>query len=319
MVASFLENVPNVTQLGGQVLDIARYVNNNPNWGATNPSIGYQAKKGLAITLRSSNYVIDPNGVYRVTEGKAFNSRIYFSELDKELKLRNLRQIDLDGLESDYPRGLEDPKLFWRDGAWHFTCVAPGIPEPGKRAARMAIAKLDHKCTKVVDFQKFPGPDPGVPEKNWMVPYEPNPNFDWIYGPNAIVKNHRLTSYMTDHPTTTQLRGSSNLHELGTGDYIAVLHKKYLNREQQVSRVTFSTELQNKMNYVHYFGRYDRKGNLLEISKPFIFFKHGVEFAAGIVMKDKNFLISFGRNDVSSHIAVMPVRTVFESLQPIEY
>ena len=316
---SDLNDTPNINQLGGRIVDLARYVDNNPHWGATNASIGYQPNKGLVVALRSSNYVITPDGQYKVTEGKHFMSKVYFSELDKDLKMKKLRQIDLSGIDQELPRGLEDPKLFWRDGSWNFTCVVPGIPEPGKRAARMAIAKLDHKCTKVVDFQKFPGPDPGVPEKNWMVPYEPNPNFDWVYGPNAIVKNHRLTSYMTDHPVTTQLRGSSNLHQLGTGDYIAVLHKKYLNQQQQVNRVTFSSETRTTMSYVHYFGRYDMKGNLLELSKPFIFFKHGVEFAAGLTMQGKDFLISFGRADVSSHIAVMPVRTVLESLQPIEY
>lgn len=316
---SDLENTPNITQLGGHIVDLARYVNNNTNWGATNPSIGYQPNKGLVVALRSSNYIINAQGNYQIVEGKHFMSKVYFSELDKDLKMRKLREIDLSDIDHDLPRGVEDAKLFWRDGSWNFTCVVPGLPESGKRAARMAIAKLDHKCTKVIDFQKFPGPDPGTPEKNWMVPYEPNPNFDWIYGPNAIVKNHKLTSYMTDHPTTTQLRGSSNLHKLGDNTYIAVLHKKYLNRQQEINRVTFASDTQVSMRYVHMFGRYDTKGNLLEISKPFIFSKPGVEFAAGLTMRGKDFLISFGRNDVSSHIAVLPVRTVFESLQAIEY
>jgi len=192
-------DVPNVSQLGGKVVDLARYVDDNTKWGATNPSVGYYPNKGLVVALRSSNYIIDNQGKYRVVEGPHFISRVWFSELTKDYKLRKLRQIDLDGLETEHPRGLEDPKLFFRDGHWHFTCVAPGLPEPGKRATRMAIAKLDHKCTKIIDFYKVPGLDPATPEKNWMLPYEPSPHFDWIYGPNAIVKNHKLTAYMTDH------------------------------------------------------------------------------------------------------------------------
>lgn len=313
------KDAPNISQLGGRVVDLARYVDNNVNWGATNPSIGYYPNKGLVTTIRSSNYIIDPQGNYVVQEGHHFVSRIFFSELTKDLKLRKLRQIDLNGLESDYPRGLEDAKLFFRDGHWHFTCVVPGVPEPGKRASRMAIAKLDHKCTKIIDFKKYPGPDPGTPEKNWMVPYQPSPHFDWIYGPNAIVKNHQLRTYMTDHPTTTALRGSSNLHLLGDGTYLAVLHKKYLNRTQQVNAATFGFTTQSSMNYTHMFARYDVKGNLLQISDPFIFYKPGVEFAAGLTMRDKDFLISFGRQDVSSHIAILPVRTVIESLKSIDY
>jgi hypothetical protein len=44
-----------------------------------------------------------------------------------------------------------------------------------------------------------------------------------------------------------------------------------------------------------------------------------VEFAAGLVAKDKDFLISFGRWDMSSHIAVLPIETVLKSLQTVRY
>lgn len=310
---------PNIKQLGGNVVDLARYVSDNTKWSATNPSIGYYPNKGTVVAIRSSNYVISENGTYTLTEGEQFVARVYFAELSNDLKLKKLREIDLSGIEQELPRGLEDPKVFFRDGHWHFTCVVPGIPEPGRRAARMAIAKLDHKCTKVIEFTKMPGMDPGTPEKNWMLPYEQNPNFDWIYGPNTIVKNHKLTSYMTDHPNTTTLRGSSNLHKLGDDTYLAVVHKKFLTKQQLVNKATFAYEETAAMKYTHMFARYDMKGNLLAISKPFIFYKAGIEFAAGLIMQGKNFLISFGRNDVSSHIAVIPVKTVLESLHPIEY
>lgn len=314
-----IDNLPNIKQLGGQIVDVARYVTDNSRWGATNPSIGYYPNKGMVLALRSSNYVIDEAGNYRITEGDRFVANVWWAELSKDLKPKKLRQIDLSEIERDLPRGLEDPKVFYRDGAWHFTCVVPGIPEPGKRAARMGIARLDYKCTKVIDLEVFPGPDPATPEKNWMIPYDPNPHFDWIYGPNAIVKNHKLTSYMTDHPATTQLRGSSNLHRLGDDTYIAVLHKKYLTKEQIRNLTTFGVQETATMRYTHMFARYDIKGNLLALSKPFIFYKPGIEFASGLIMRGRNFLISFGRNDVSSHIAMLPIRTVLESLHPIDY
>lgn len=314
-----IDKLPTIRQLGGEVFDVARYISDNTRWSATNPSIGYYPNKGTVMAIRSSNYIIDDNGIYRITEGDRYISRVYWSELDKNLKPKKLRQIDFSEIDRELPRGLEDPKVFYRDGAWHFTCVVPGIPEPGRRAARMGIARLDYKCTKVVDLEVFPGPDPATPEKNWMIPYDKNPNFDWVYGPNAIVKNHQLRSYMTDHPQTSQLRGSSNLHKLGDDSYLAVLHKKYLTREQVRNPMTFSTEEKSAMRYTHCFARYDMKGNLLQLSKPFIFHQPGIEFAAGLIMSGKNFLISFGRNDVSSHIASIPVRTVLESLQPVEY
>jgi len=124
---------------------------------------------------------------------------------------------------------------------------------------------------------------------------------------------------MTDHPATANLRGGTNLHRLGDDTYLAVLHKKYLNFTAEVNGATFGNNREAHMRYTHMFARYDVKGNLLQMSDPFIFFKPGIEFGAGITMQGKNFLISFGRNDVSAHLAIMPVKQVLESLKPIEY
>ena len=73
------------------------------------------------------------------------------------------------------------------------------------------------------------------------------------------------------------------------------------------------------MDYLHYFSNYDKWVHMTHLSKPFRFYKPGVEFAGGIVMRGKEFLISFGKEDVSSHIASLPVATVLESLNPIKY
>jgi predicted GH43/DUF377 family glycosyl hydrolase len=55
------------------------------------------------------------------------------------------------------------------------------------------------------------------------------------------------------------------------------------------------------------------------MSRGFQFYEKGVEFAGGLVVKDKNVIVSFGRNDVSSHLAVMPLDVVIKSLQPVNY
>jgi hypothetical protein len=312
------ENAPTIKQLGGSVVDLLRNVERSrPSWSAFNPSIGYQNKKGMAIAIRSSNFIINSAKSYQLLEGNSFKSQVWFSELDNNLKLRNLRKIDFDGLESEFPRGFEDPKLFWRDSSWNFTCVVTEGDHPG--VARTAVAKLDSKAVKVIDFVQYPGPEPMRPEKNWMAPYQQNPHFDFVYGPNATIKNNRLTSYMTDKPELSMLRGSTNLHLLGNDTYLAVLHKKYSQVARGVSPATFGTVQTQDMHYFHYFAQYDYKGNIIGLSRPFQFYKSGVEFAAGLIMREKDFLISFGREDVSSHIAVLPVKTVLESLQPITY
>jgi hypothetical protein len=51
------------------------------------------------------------------------------------------------------------------------------------------------------------------------------------------------------------------------------------------------------------------------VSQGFQFYKPGVEFAAGIVADKKDFIISFGREDVSSHLAVIPQKIVLDGLR----
>lgn len=309
---------PTIKHLGGHILDLRRLARpDNKNWSATNPSIGkHPTKNQYVIAIRSSNYVITNKGVYQVTEGNLIRAEVWFSELDKDLKIKELRKVDLNGLEIDYNRGVEDPKLFWRDGSWYFTCV---ILEGHTPIARMGIARLDSKCRKVVDLVKLPGIEAKRPEKNWMVSYEHNPNFDFIYGPNQVIKDGVMHAWMTDTPELSMLRGTTNLHDLGDGTYLSVMHKKLQKNFSYYDPTTFGSYVANNHNYVHCFVKHDPEGFIESISQPFQFYKPGIEFAAGLVEKGDNFVISFGREDVSSHLAVLPKETVLKSLLPIEY
>jgi hypothetical protein len=308
---------PTVRRLGGSIVDLKRFVDpTDRNWSATNPSIGHHPRKGYAVALRSSNYVIRPNGTYEVTSGDKIRARVWFAELDDSLKPKRVRQVDVSDLGVDLPRGLEDPKLFFRDGSWWFTCVTMEEHTP---VARMAVARLDAKCTRAVELTRLPGIDAKRPEKNWMLPYDPNPNFDFVYGPNATVKDGVLRTVMTDHPAISALRGNTNLHALGDGTYIAVVHRMFGKADTVWVPQTFGTVNTYQRNYVHYFARYDEEGTIVSLSRGFQFHSPGVEFAAGITVRERQFLVSFGRGDVSSHIAVLPIETVMKSLVPIQY
>jgi hypothetical protein len=312
------DKYPTIHQLGGVIHDVRRLVDaTNKNWGATNPSIGYHPKKGFVLAIRSSNYVIMGNGSYTVTEGDTIKSHVWFAELDLEMKIKKLRQIDVNGTGYEITRGLEDPKLFWRDDAWHFTCV---MMEQGYTpVARMAIARLDSKCTKVLELQKLPGIDAARPEKNWMLPPEKSENFDFIYGPNQVIKDGYMKTWMTDNKDITMLRGSSNLHKLENGSYLGVMHRTFINKSTNWVPTTFGTTTVHLRSYAHYFVQFDEEGMIRALSKGFIFYKEGVEFAAGLAVKGRNVLVSFGREDVSSHIAELPMETILKSLQPVKY
>jgi hypothetical protein len=308
---------PNVKDLGGYVVDVRRLVvPTNKNWSAFNPSIAFHPRKGYAMTVRSSNYVVTDRGEYKVVDGGLIKSQVWFSELDSDLKLKDLRKIDLSGIKPELSRGLEDAKLFVRDGKWMFSCV---VMENHTPLARMAIATMDAKGTKVTDLKILPSIDAGRIEKNWMIPSDPNPNFDFIYGPNQIVKGDQIIAWMTDQPDISALRGGSNLLSMGDGSYLAVTHRMFGKQDSFFQPETFGMVHTDRREYVHYFVKYDEKGIIRAMSKGFIFYKPGIEFAAGLTARKKELLISFGREDVSSHIAVMPYETVLKSLHPIVY
>lgn len=308
---------PNIRSLGGYIVDVRRLVDpNNKNWSAFNPSIAQHPRKGYAMTIRSSNYIVTERGEYKVVDGGLIKSQVWFSELDKDLKLKDLRKIDLSEVEPALSRGLEDAKLFVRDGKWMFSAV---VLEPNIPRARVALATLDARATKVVNLELFPSIDAGRVEKNWMIPSDENPHFDFIYGPNQIVKGENMIAWMTDHPDISALRGGTNLLSTGDGNYLAVVHRMFGKQDSFFQPETFGMVHTDRREYVHYFVKYDEKGIIRAMSPGFIFHKPGIEFAAGIVARKQELLISFGREDVSSHIAVMPYDTVMKLLEPVVY
>ena len=304
------KSAPTIHQLGGEIKNVRRLADPNiKEWSATNLSIGYHESTGYIGMLRSGNYVISPLGAYQVVTGDFIRSKIYISELDPvTYKLTDLRLLDVEGLSKQGPlrRGLEDPKLFYRDGSWHFTCVT--MEKGHTEKARMAICRLSDNLNSIVSFEKFEGVDANKPEKNWMLSPEPNEYFDWIYGPTSTIKDNQMTTYMNDNPQIGSLRGNSNLYPLEDGSYLAVVHRLY-------TRVIVNN---THRFYVHYFAKYDKKGKMIGLSRGFIFENRGTEFAAGLTTQGDNFLISYGSKDVSSHIAILPQELVFKSLLPVQ-
>ena len=311
------EEHPTVHQLGGHIVDLIRYPDvTDPLWSATNPSIGHNGKTVYASTFRSSNYVIDKRGNYVHTVGDNFQNRVYFSEFDRDWKLRKLRRIDFDGLEDVLSRGVEDAKLFYRDG-WWFSGVV--VDKTYTNAARMAVFELDSRKSKIKSYRYIPGRDMAVPEKNWMTTSDVNPHFDWVYGPNQLVTGHMLQTWMTDAQPIHNLRGSSNLVEFGEDSYLGVMHRTFYHKSNPYISTTFASVQSNLRDYVHYFVLFDKFGYIQEVSQGFRFHQPGVEFAAGLAFYKDKAVVSFGRRDVSSHLAFIDKDYIVKSLQPVEY
>lgn len=317
-----MSNYPLFESFGGSVQKIRRLIDPQiKEWSATNPSIGYSTKGGLVMTFRSSNYIIKSDtGEYLVTTGNKIQNKVYFCELDENFQIKNLRQVKFDSIpladdDLKLTRGPEDAKLFWRNGHWHFTAVMKepsGIPIP-----RLATFMLKDDFAYFLDLNGFANEDNKKAEKNWMAPYSYNENFDFVYGPTQIVKDRELITVRDQSDEIKGLRGGSNLWELNDGTYLAVAHKTYIKKIEYFSSRRFGVVWAEIRNYEHRFARYNQWGKLFQMSEPFQFIGGGIEFAAGLVVLDGKVLVSFGKEDVSSHLASIELTKVMEMLRDV--
>lgn len=185
--------------------------------------------------------------------------------------------------------------------------------------ARFCVCKLNAKATEVETVEIYDGVRPKQPEKNWLVPdINPNKNFDFIYGPTAIVKGDKIIYTMSNNRKISALRGNSHMIEQEDGSYIALMHKLWMKSSKTYSQKHFGMIDWVEKNYGHYFVRFDRFGTITEMSEAFNFVAPGIEFVGGMVEKDGNLVVSFGREDVSSHLAIYPKDRAINMMRPLE-
>lgn len=302
--------------LGGEIKYLRRLVDkDDKTWSAFNASIGVSGSGSYAVAIRSSNYVILPHGELSVTSGGPIKNRVWFAELDDNLELQNLRQIDFSRCGMDMPRGVEDPKLLWRDGKWMFTGVAMERNIP---VARNCVCYLDKKAEYVTKIEVLPGCETKRAEKNWMTAYKKPKNFDYIYDGNGTVVGNQIIHRLRDNEHLSALRGNAHLIEFKDGSYLGIMHNLSIKRSTRFSNVTFGMQETAIKDYNHFFVQFDNHGWATHVSKPFQFMSEGIEFAAGIVEKGDDYIISFGREDISCHLAIIKKETVHKMLQPVD-
>ena len=312
------EPYPTFKDIGGVTARFLRLVDpENKAWSAFNPSIAYSPEFGYAATIRSSNYTIDEmSGAIDVRIGNLVKSEVWYATFDDKFELVSRVKIKFAPGGLSLSRGVEDARLFWRDGSWHFTAIM--LEKEHTPYARVALYKYDPDTNLATFIKKWDGPDVFRPEKNWMIPPEVNPNFDFIYGATGVIKDDCLIAKPSTIKALGGLRGNTNLHPLGDGTYLALMHSLYLKGGNVLNQRTMGMQRASYRKYTHQFVRFDNYGTVIELSDEFIFDELDIEFAAGIVEKDGKYVISYGRNDVSSHLAIIDKQRVHEMLIPVD-
>ena len=285
-------------------------------WSALNPSIGYSKEDGHICLIRSSNYVINPTTrQFEIKTSGDIRTHIWVCSLDsKTWEVSNLRKITMVGGPA-VPRGIEDARLYRRGGEWYLHGVM--LERAHTVPARLAAYKLDLDKNEAHFIEKYEGPSIDRPEKNWMTPFgEANSNFDFIYGPTTIIKDKLFIGKPNTNQEISQIRGGSSLLELGDDSYLAITHTVYDKREFSVEDNMIS--VQTFRSYTHQFVRYDNFGKVIEVSPEFLFEGYAVEFASGLSETDTDFIISYGIEDSSANLAIVPKHAVMDMLYPVD-
>jgi hypothetical protein len=172
--------------------------------------------------------------------------------------------------------------------------------------------------TKVEKIEVIPGIDAGRPEKNWMTAYVKPENFDYIYDANSVVVGDKVIHTLRDNSNLNALRGNAHLVPYDNGTYLGLMHQLKIKRFDKVSQTTFGVMHHVHKFYTHVVIRFDENGRAIEMTDHFKFDGDGIEFAAGFIAHGDDYVISYGRDDITSHLAVIPQKKIRKLLKSID-
>lgn len=293
---------------GGSAKKLFRFADpDDKMWSAFNPSIAQNPDGKIAMLVRSSNYLLGNYQSYNsLTTGTDIQNRVWFAELDVSLRITDMYELDCVG-ELSFKRGVEDGRLFWRDGRWQMTGVI--LEKPHTPVARVGLFDVDPVARTATLVEKYPGAADNVVEKNWgVVAGEAVPEFDYIYSPNSVFKNGKIKE-LKKPGKFKGIRGGTQLIPWEDG-YLSVGHITRVIGKPIFNHMTFSVQEPKLRDYTHVFIKYKKSGEIERVSEEFIFNVGGVEFASGLLQLKDKLIITYGHNDVEGWMATLDVKIV---------
>ena len=258
-----------------------------------NPSICTH-KGELWCVVRTVNYKIK-NGVYDIGDYDGIvRTENYLGrlQLDGNFVEPPHRMVDLDASPRQPSQivGYEDIRLISLGNV-----LSGSSTVCDRNASRRQMARLDFDVSgdiRQAEVQKTNQ----LHEKNWM-PISVDGEFAWIYSldPTAVVPGPlRKCPFALEH-----LRGGAAIpFEDG---YLCVTHEVVESNEGRV--------------YLHRFVQLDEAFNVIGVSAAWIFNHYGIEFCAGLVQIEDDFVISYGLEDGEAWIARVSVSDVADRLK----
>lgn len=279
-----------------------------------NPSI-VRFKDRWYIILRSVNYTQKGAYDWKFNHEKFDNTIIttnYLLILNDQLVIEREYEILEPEIIKNPPyyyrrlKGMEDMRIFIRDNQLHatFTMTNSHPPESGIHISigEVLLENYDNQNNTVEArfITKHKSPKNQSIEKNWL-PFENG--YIYGYNPMTIIDKNDNLKTLPSLFNLSSFRGSGGPCRFNSNQWLIVVHEVSFTREgDKTVRV-----------YYHRFVLLDDDFSPLRISNPFYFDHIGVEFCGGLASTDNDIYITYGIEDFSAELMVIP-KTIINTM-----
>jgi glycosyltransferase involved in cell wall biosynthesis len=280
-----------------------------------NPSI-LRRDDGYLINCRAVSYRMDAYQRYSALEPDGvLRTRNFFVETDRDLEYRDQREIVCDAppLRETWVRGLEDARLFERDGGVGWVATTTEHHPAGP--VRMCVSMIEPSGSDALPVP-IQGYGDERTQKNWL-PFVDRQTGELraLYGLDPVVvlridpESGRAEPVVerSHERDLSRFRGSAGPIELPAsagGGRLVVAHE-----------VAFH----GLRYYMNRFLRLDDAWDVVEASRPFFFLHRGIEFACGATLshREDELLITFGVEDREAWLCRIGLDAVTALLRPL--
>lgn len=247
------------------------------------------------LNVRYVNYSLDQNGYYYYRDGSSIiknENYCYTLEMDVVPTLNyglcmNKESVDLKSYPQ-FSQGLEDLRLYEHGGKLRF--VATTIEYYSTGGSRMVIGDYDEENYIYNNAKIIESPYGNWFEKNWA-PINDVEKELFIYSWNPLEIGEIvdcdlkiIVKHRTEHiPFLNRAKGSTIFTKHNDG-YIGLVH--------------YSEECSPR-KYYHILVILDNTFYPIEMSKPFVFIKHSVEFCIGMIINESDYIFFISQMDRS--------------------
>ena len=272
---------------------------------ATNPSIAAHPDFGFVVSVRHVNYRITDDGSYAPLAGsELIVTELEMVRLDDDLRVIDRVMVDDHRARSTPPRwpvhGLEDLRLFRRDGRWFGSATIREHRSDGRCDMVLVTFTQDMSAVEEAEVMRSPARDRH--EKNWMPIDGPGAHrFLWGAQPPIVATFDPVLGVATTEVSVPEwidpgaARGGSQVIRVGD-HFVCVVHHVRLVEVRGAQR----------RRYGHRLVVLDAGFRTIASSDEFVFEAPGIEFCAGLAVTARGLVMSYGVDDGAARLVEVP-------------